>query len=163
MASVFSPIKEMTAAEFARVTEVTYLGLVYGTLAALKRMLPRDRGTIVQVGSALAYRIRRSPCRRSISRRSPPRRSIGRRTTAGARCMTATARSRSGCSERSSISRRSVSHAVCTRAVSGPLPLCPANGADERRPLSNRSRSAISSDCPLYRKHWLARVRMAMR
>ena len=56
MASVFSPIKEMTAAEFKRVTEVTYLGFVYGTLAALKRMLPRDRGTIVHVGSALAYR-----------------------------------------------------------------------------------------------------------
>jgi short-subunit dehydrogenase len=56
MASVFSPVKEMTAAEFRRVTEVTYLGVVNGTLAALKRMLPRDRGTIVQVGSALAYR-----------------------------------------------------------------------------------------------------------
>jgi NAD(P)-dependent dehydrogenase (short-subunit alcohol dehydrogenase family) len=56
MTSVFSPIKEMTAAEFKRVTEVTYLGYVYGTLAALKRMLPRDHGTIVQVGSALAYR-----------------------------------------------------------------------------------------------------------
>jgi NAD(P)-dependent dehydrogenase (short-subunit alcohol dehydrogenase family) len=56
MASVFSPIKEMTAAEFKRVTEVTYLGYVYGSLAALKRMLPRDRGTIVHVGSALAYR-----------------------------------------------------------------------------------------------------------
>jgi NAD(P)-dependent dehydrogenase (short-subunit alcohol dehydrogenase family) len=56
MTSVFSPIKEMTAEEFARVTEVTYLGSVYGTLAALKRMLPRDRGVIVQVGSALAYR-----------------------------------------------------------------------------------------------------------
>src|SRR5438105_5366870 len=56
MTSVFSPIKEMTAAEFKRVTEVTYLGYVYGTLSALKRMLPRDRGTIVQVGSALAYR-----------------------------------------------------------------------------------------------------------
>jgi NAD(P)-dependent dehydrogenase (short-subunit alcohol dehydrogenase family) len=56
MASVFSPIREMTAAEFKRVTEVTYLGYVYGTLAALKRMLPRDRGTIVHVGSALAYR-----------------------------------------------------------------------------------------------------------
>jgi NADP-dependent 3-hydroxy acid dehydrogenase YdfG len=56
MTSVFSPIKEMTAAEFKRVTEVTYLGFVYGTLAALKRMLPRDRGTIVHVGSALAYR-----------------------------------------------------------------------------------------------------------
>lgn len=54
--SVFSPIKEMTAAEFKRVTEVTYLGVVYGTQAALRRMLPRDRGTIVQVGSALAYR-----------------------------------------------------------------------------------------------------------
>jgi len=56
MASVFSPIRKMTAAEFKRVTEVTYLGYVYGTLAALKRMLPRDRGTIVHVGSALAYR-----------------------------------------------------------------------------------------------------------
>jgi len=56
MASVFSPVKEMTPQEFRRVTEVTYLGVVYGTLAALKRMLPRDRGHIVQVGSALAYR-----------------------------------------------------------------------------------------------------------
>ena len=56
MASVFSPIKEMTAEEFQRVTEVTYLGYVYGTLAALKRMLPRNRGLIIQVGSALAYR-----------------------------------------------------------------------------------------------------------
>ncbi|HET7274212.1 MAG TPA: SDR family oxidoreductase [Longimicrobiaceae bacterium] len=56
MASVFSPVKEMSAAEFRRVTEVTYLGFVYGTLSALRRMLPRDRGVIVQVGSALAYR-----------------------------------------------------------------------------------------------------------
>jgi NAD(P)-dependent dehydrogenase (short-subunit alcohol dehydrogenase family) len=56
MASVFSPVKEMTADEFRRVTEVTYLGVVHGTLAALRRMLPRDRGSIVQVGSALAYR-----------------------------------------------------------------------------------------------------------
>jgi NAD(P)-dependent dehydrogenase (short-subunit alcohol dehydrogenase family) len=56
MVTVFSPIKEMTAEEYRRVTEVTYLGYVHGTLAALRRMLPRDRGTIVQVGSALAYR-----------------------------------------------------------------------------------------------------------
>ncbi|HEY7293238.1 MAG TPA: SDR family oxidoreductase [Vicinamibacterales bacterium] len=56
MASVFSPIREMTPDEFKRVTEVTYLGVVYGTLAALRRMLPRNRGAIVQVGSALAYR-----------------------------------------------------------------------------------------------------------
>lgn len=56
MTSVFSPVKEMTAAEFRRVTEVTYLGYVHGTLSALKRMLPRDAGVIVQVGSALAYR-----------------------------------------------------------------------------------------------------------
>jgi short-subunit dehydrogenase len=54
--SVFSRVKDMTAGEFRRVTEVTYLGYVYGTLAALRRMLERDRGTIVQVGSALAYR-----------------------------------------------------------------------------------------------------------
>jgi short-subunit dehydrogenase len=56
MVSVFSPVKEMTADEYRRVTEVTYLGTVHGTLAALRRMLPRDRGRIVQVGSALAYR-----------------------------------------------------------------------------------------------------------
>ncbi len=56
MVSVFSPFKEMTADEFQRVTAVTYLGFVYGTMTALKRMLPRNRGTIVQVGSALAYR-----------------------------------------------------------------------------------------------------------
>ena len=56
MASVFSPVKEMQPEEYKRVTEVTYLGVVYGTLAALKRMLPRDQGTIVQVGSALVYR-----------------------------------------------------------------------------------------------------------
>jgi short-subunit dehydrogenase len=56
MASVFSPVKEMTVEEFRRVTEVTYLGVVHGTLSALRRMLPRDRGSIVQVGSALAYR-----------------------------------------------------------------------------------------------------------
>jgi NAD(P)-dependent dehydrogenase (short-subunit alcohol dehydrogenase family) len=56
MCSVFSPVKQMTAEDYRRVTEVTYLGYVHGTLAALKRMLPRDRGSIVQVGSALAYR-----------------------------------------------------------------------------------------------------------
>jgi NAD(P)-dependent dehydrogenase (short-subunit alcohol dehydrogenase family) len=56
MTSVFSPVKEVRPEEFKRVTEVTYLGVVYGTLAALKRMLPRDRGVIVQVGSAVAYR-----------------------------------------------------------------------------------------------------------
>ncbi|MET3542499.1 short-subunit dehydrogenase [Pontibacter aydingkolensis] len=56
MNSVFSPIKEMKAEEYKRVTEVTYLGQVYGTLSALKRMLPRDKGSIILVGSALAYR-----------------------------------------------------------------------------------------------------------
>src|SRR5207248_5156754 len=48
--------QEIAAADFRRVTEVTYLGQVYGTMAALRRMVPRNRGTIVQVGSALAYR-----------------------------------------------------------------------------------------------------------
>jgi len=56
MLSVFSPIMEMEPDEYRRVTDVTYLGYVWGTLAALRRMKPRDRGTIVQVGSALAYR-----------------------------------------------------------------------------------------------------------
>lgn len=56
MVSVFSPIVEMTPKEFERVTAVTYLGVVYGSLAALRRMRARNRGVIVQVGSALAYR-----------------------------------------------------------------------------------------------------------
>jgi NAD(P)-dependent dehydrogenase (short-subunit alcohol dehydrogenase family) len=56
MLSVFSPIMEMQPADYKRVTDVTYLGYVWGTLAALRRMKPRDRGAIVQVGSALAYR-----------------------------------------------------------------------------------------------------------
>ncbi len=56
MASVFAPFKEVSPEEFKRVTEVTYLGTVYGAKAALKRMLPRDKGSIVFVGSALAYR-----------------------------------------------------------------------------------------------------------
>jgi short-subunit dehydrogenase len=56
MTSVLGPIKEITADEFRRVTEVTYLGVVHGTQAALRRMLPRDEGVIIQVGSTLAYR-----------------------------------------------------------------------------------------------------------
>jgi NAD(P)-dependent dehydrogenase (short-subunit alcohol dehydrogenase family) len=56
MATVFAPVRETTPEEFRRSTEVTYLGAVWGTMAALRRMHARDRGTIVQVGSALAYR-----------------------------------------------------------------------------------------------------------
>src|SRR5512144_1088390 len=56
MVTIFAPIKDLSPAEFKRATEVTYLGTVYGTMAALKRMLPRNRGAIVQVGSALSYR-----------------------------------------------------------------------------------------------------------
>lgn len=54
--SVFAPFSEISAAEYARVTQVTYLGFVHGTMAALRRMRPRDRGVVVQTGSALAYR-----------------------------------------------------------------------------------------------------------
>jgi NAD(P)-dependent dehydrogenase (short-subunit alcohol dehydrogenase family) len=56
MVSVFAPFKGISAADYRRVTEVTYLGCVHGTMSALRRMLPRDSGVIVQVGSALAYR-----------------------------------------------------------------------------------------------------------
>lgn len=56
MQSVFSPFEQMTAEEFERVVDVTFLGMVYGTMAALKRMKPRNRGTIILVGSALAFR-----------------------------------------------------------------------------------------------------------
>jgi len=56
MATIFAPVAEITAEEFVRATQVTYLGTVFGTMAALRRMTPRDRGAIVQVGSALSYR-----------------------------------------------------------------------------------------------------------
>jgi NAD(P)-dependent dehydrogenase (short-subunit alcohol dehydrogenase family) len=56
MITIFSPLKDITPEEFKRATEVTYLGYVYGTMSALKRILPRDRSTIGQVGSALSYR-----------------------------------------------------------------------------------------------------------
>jgi NAD(P)-dependent dehydrogenase (short-subunit alcohol dehydrogenase family) len=56
MATIFAPFERVTPEEFKRVTEVTYLGCVHGTMAALKRMRPRNRGVVVQVGSALAYR-----------------------------------------------------------------------------------------------------------
>ena len=56
MATVFGPVNKTSAAEYKRVTEVTYLGFVHGTLAALRYMESRNRGTIVQVGSALSYR-----------------------------------------------------------------------------------------------------------
>jgi NADP-dependent 3-hydroxy acid dehydrogenase YdfG len=56
MATVFAPLAETAPDEFRRATEVTYLGTVHGTMAALRRMVPRDHGVVVQVGSALAYR-----------------------------------------------------------------------------------------------------------
>src|SRR3954469_16083091 len=56
MVTAFAPIEQLSPVEFKRVTEVCYLGSVYGTMSALKRMRRRDRGVIVQVGSALAYR-----------------------------------------------------------------------------------------------------------
>jgi NAD(P)-dependent dehydrogenase (short-subunit alcohol dehydrogenase family) len=56
MATIYAPVHEITPAEFRRATEVTYLGTVWGTRSALARMLARNAGTIVQVGSALAYR-----------------------------------------------------------------------------------------------------------
>lgn len=56
MATIYSPFDDITPEEYRRATEVTYLGAVWGTMAALRRMKPRDSGTIVQVGSALSYR-----------------------------------------------------------------------------------------------------------
>jgi NAD(P)-dependent dehydrogenase (short-subunit alcohol dehydrogenase family) len=56
MATVFARFTDVTPEEYRRATEVTYLGAVHGTMAALRRMIPRDRGVVVQVGSALSYR-----------------------------------------------------------------------------------------------------------
>src|SRR6185437_6729066 len=55
MVTVFAPVWQIEPEEFRRVTEVTYLGVVHGTMAALRDMRPRGRGTIIQIGSALAY------------------------------------------------------------------------------------------------------------
>jgi NAD(P)-dependent dehydrogenase (short-subunit alcohol dehydrogenase family) len=68
MATIFAPIDRVTPEEFRRATEVTYLGQVYGTMTALSRMRKRDRGTIVNVGSALATG--RSRCNRLIAVRN---------------------------------------------------------------------------------------------
>ena len=79
--SVFARVDEISAEEYRRVTEVTYLGYVHGTLAALMRMKPRDRfGTIVQVGSALAHR--ESRCKPRTARPSTPSRGSRRRCAA---------------------------------------------------------------------------------
>jgi len=56
MVSVFAPLTEIAPDDLRRVTEVSYLGYVHGAMSAFKRMLPRDKGSIIQVGSALAYR-----------------------------------------------------------------------------------------------------------
>src|SRR5688572_8158503 len=56
MATIFAPFDQVSPEEFRRATEVTYFGVVYGTMAALRRMKRRNRGVIVQVGSALGYR-----------------------------------------------------------------------------------------------------------
>jgi NAD(P)-dependent dehydrogenase (short-subunit alcohol dehydrogenase family) len=56
MATIFAPFHRISPDEYRRATEVTYLGFVYGTMAALKRMRPRNRGPMVQVGSTLSYR-----------------------------------------------------------------------------------------------------------
>src|SRR5919199_5709345 len=56
MATVYAPVHEVEPEEYRRVTEVTYLGTVHGTLAALRHMRPRDAGTVIQIGSALSYR-----------------------------------------------------------------------------------------------------------
>lgn len=56
MVTMFAPLSKMSAEEFRRITDVTYLGYVHGTMAALKHMRQRDSGVIIQIGSALSYR-----------------------------------------------------------------------------------------------------------
>jgi len=92
MVSVFSPVREMTPEEFRRVTEVTYLGVVNGTLAVLSRMLARNSGVIIQVGSALAYR--GIPSRPRIARRSTPSRD------SAIRCAASCCTTRAACASR---------------------------------------------------------------
>ena len=83
MATIFAPFHRISPEEYRRATEVTYLGFVYGTMAALKRMRPRNRGTIVQVGSALATG--RYRCSRPIA--APSSRSAALPTACGRELM----------------------------------------------------------------------------
>ncbi len=85
MTTVFSFFDEIAPEEYERATRVTYLGTVWGTKIALRKMLPRDRGTIVQVGSALAYRVSR--CRPPTA--EPSTRSRASRSRCAASCATA--------------------------------------------------------------------------
>jgi len=94
MVSVFSPVVEMNPEEYRRVTEVSYLGYVYGTLAALRYMVPADDGVVIQIGSALVYRsIPAASCGSAGARR---RRSSPRSSSAA--CSTATWPGRAGTS-----------------------------------------------------------------
>jgi NADP-dependent 3-hydroxy acid dehydrogenase YdfG len=89
MVSVLAPFDQVSPEEFRRVTEVTYLGYVWGTMAALKRMRPRNRGSIVQVGSALAYRaipLQAAYCGRSTRSAALPNRFVASCCTTGAGC-----------------------------------------------------------------------------
>jgi NAD(P)-dependent dehydrogenase (short-subunit alcohol dehydrogenase family) len=119
MVSVFSPVAEMRPEEYRRVTEVTYLGYVHGTLAALQRMRPRDRGVIVQVGSALAYR--GIPLQSASAEPSTPSRASP--IPCGASCFTRGA----GCASPRSTCRRSTRRssrgcAAGSRASPSPSP-----------------------------------------
>jgi len=96
--SVFSPFAEITAEEFRRVTEVSYLGFVHGTMVALARMRPRGRGTIVQVGS---------PWARGASRCSPPTAARSTPSTGSPpRCAASCCTSTRACRSRSCRCRR---------------------------------------------------------
>jgi NADP-dependent 3-hydroxy acid dehydrogenase YdfG len=83
MATIFAPFHRITPEEYRRATEVTYLGFVYGTMAALKRMRARNRGTIVQVGPPSATGLYR--CNRLIA--APNSRSVGSPTACGRNCF----------------------------------------------------------------------------
>ena len=104
--SVFSPFTKIRPDEYKRITEVSYLGYVYGTMAALELMGPADKGSIVQVGSALAYRgipLQTAYCgakhaiqgRRSTALRAPPRGAAS--TSPWFRCPQSIPHSSAGC------------------------------------------------------------------
>jgi NAD(P)-dependent dehydrogenase (short-subunit alcohol dehydrogenase family) len=131
MAAVLAFVHETDAADFHRVMKVTFLGQVHGTLAALRHMRPRDRGTIVMVGSALAYRA--IPCRRPTARRSTPP------AASPTRCAASSCTSAAACGSRPSISPGST-----RRSSAGCAPRCaviPSRSPPSMSPSSPPRRS----------------------
>jgi nucleoside-diphosphate-sugar epimerase len=138
MATVFAQLIDIEPEEFRRATEVTYLGAVYGTMAALKRMKARNRGTIVQVGSALSYV--RFPSRPPTAARSSP--------SAASRCPTSassTCRATQAARHRRQLGQPAISTRCARRLATAVRSRCPTRSDHAGHPETPPERLALTS------------------